>query len=81
MLAELLDAGTAAFQVSYESPSRFSLEYSRLFGAPSLRDIAIFSPTLFAGEQSFRLGGRTQTPIKRQHLQAGQLAEQSMCMS
>jgi len=40
MLAERLDAGTAAFQVGYESPSQFSREYSRLFGAPPLRDIS-----------------------------------------
>ncbi|HEX8960087.1 MAG TPA: AraC family transcriptional regulator [Geobacteraceae bacterium] len=40
MLAERLDAATAGFQVGYESPSQFSREYSRLFGAPPLRDIA-----------------------------------------
>lgn len=39
MLAEYLDAATAGFQVGYESPSQFSREYSRLFGAPPLRDI------------------------------------------
>lgn len=39
MLAERLDAATAAFQVGYESPSQFSREYSRLFGAPPLRDV------------------------------------------
>jgi AraC-like DNA-binding protein len=39
MLAEHLDATTAAFQVGYESPSQFSREYHRLFGAPPLRDI------------------------------------------
>jgi AraC-like DNA-binding protein len=39
MLAEHLDAPTAAFQVGYESPSQFSRESSRLFGAPPLRDI------------------------------------------
>ncbi len=39
MLTEYLDAATAAFQVGYESPSQFSREYSRLFGAPPLRDI------------------------------------------
>jgi AraC-like DNA-binding protein len=39
MLAEHLDAATAAFQVGYESPSQFSREYSRLFGVPPLRDI------------------------------------------
>ncbi|NVN92709.1 MAG: AraC family transcriptional regulator [Desulfuromonadales bacterium] len=40
MLAESLDAATAAFQVGYESPSQFSREYNRLYGAPPLRDIA-----------------------------------------
>jgi AraC-like DNA-binding protein len=40
MLAERMDAANAAFQVGYESPSQFSREYSRLFGAPPLRDIA-----------------------------------------
>ncbi len=39
MLTENQDATTAAFQVGYESPSQFSREYSRLFGAPPLRDI------------------------------------------
>jgi len=39
MLAENQDATTAAFEVGYESPSQFSREYSRLFGAPPLRDV------------------------------------------
>jgi len=39
MLAERMDAATAAFQVGYESPSQFSREYNRVFGAPPLRDI------------------------------------------
>jgi len=39
MLMERLDATTAALQVGYESPSQFSREYNRLFGAPPLRDI------------------------------------------
>ena len=39
MLTEHLDAASAAFQVGYESPSQFSREYNRLFGAPPLRDI------------------------------------------
>lgn len=39
MLAEHFDAANAAFQVGYESPSQFSREYNRLFGAPPLRDI------------------------------------------
>lgn len=39
MLTERLDAATSAFQVGYESPSQFSREYSRIFGAPPLKDI------------------------------------------
>ncbi|HWR00727.1 MAG TPA: AraC family transcriptional regulator [Chlorobaculum sp.] len=39
MLTEHEDAATAALRVGYESPSQFSREYSRLFGAPPLRDI------------------------------------------
>lgn len=39
MLTERLDATGAAIQVGYESPTQFSREYSRLFGAPPLRDI------------------------------------------
>jgi AraC-like DNA-binding protein len=41
MLADDLDAATAAYRVGYESASQFSREYSRLFGAPPLRDIAV----------------------------------------
>lgn len=40
MLAEHLDASTAAFHVGYESASQFSREYSRAFGASPSRDIA-----------------------------------------
>ena len=40
ILAKAHDAASAGFQVGYESPSQFSREYSRLFGAPPLRDIA-----------------------------------------
>src|SRR6266567_1171691 len=50
MLAERMDAATAAFQVGYESPSQFSREYNRLFGAPPLRDIANLRQ-LAAGER------------------------------
>ncbi|MET0391150.1 MAG: AraC family transcriptional regulator [Polyangiales bacterium] len=35
-----LEAAEACFQVGYESPSQFSREYRRLFGAPPRRDIA-----------------------------------------
>lgn len=39
MLTQRLDAASAAFEVGYESPSQFSREYSRQFGAPPMRDI------------------------------------------
>jgi transcriptional regulator GlxA family with amidase domain len=51
MLTERLDAATAAFQVGYESPSQFSREYGRLFGAPPLRDIASLRQ-MVAGERT-----------------------------
>lgn len=40
MLGESMDAARASYTVGYESPSQFSREYSRLFGAPPSRDIA-----------------------------------------
>lgn len=39
MLAEGAHAGAAGFAVGYESPSQFSREYRRLFGAPPRQDI------------------------------------------
>ena len=39
LMAGEVDAGTAAFRVGYESPSQFSREYRRMFGAPPIRDI------------------------------------------
>jgi AraC-like DNA-binding protein len=39
MLAENMNAGTAALEVGYESPSQFSREYRRLFEKPPLQDI------------------------------------------
>ncbi|HEY0944305.1 MAG TPA: AraC family transcriptional regulator [Opitutaceae bacterium] len=38
LLAERADAASVAFDVGYESPSQFSREYRRLFGAPPRRD-------------------------------------------
>jgi AraC-like DNA-binding protein len=40
MLDEGVEAATAAHRVGYESPSQFSREYRRLFGAPPRREIA-----------------------------------------
>ncbi|MDD2700814.1 MAG: AraC family transcriptional regulator [Sideroxydans sp.] len=39
MLNENIDAATSAYRVGYESPSQFSREYSRLFGASPRRDV------------------------------------------
>jgi AraC-like DNA-binding protein len=39
MLTEGLEASSAAHRVGYESPSQFSREYRRLFGAPPRREV------------------------------------------
>lgn len=39
MLAESVEAATAGHRVGYESPSQFSRDYKRLFGAPPRREI------------------------------------------
>jgi AraC-like DNA-binding protein len=39
MMANGLDAASAAFEVGYESASQFNREYSRFFGQPPMRDI------------------------------------------
>jgi AraC-like DNA-binding protein len=39
MLSEGLDAASAAHRVGYESPSQFSREYRRLFGAPPRTEV------------------------------------------
>jgi AraC-like DNA-binding protein len=40
ILSQSLDAATASHSVGYESPSQFSREYKRTFGAPPAQDIA-----------------------------------------
>jgi AraC-like DNA-binding protein len=39
MLTENSNAANAAYQVGYESPSQFNREYSRMFGAPPIKDV------------------------------------------
>ena len=39
MIAQGLDAASAAFEVGYESASQFNREYRRLFGQPPMREI------------------------------------------
>ena len=40
ILSQSADAAEAAYAVGYESPSQFSREYKRTFGAPPGRDAA-----------------------------------------
>jgi AraC-like DNA-binding protein len=40
MLTEGIEAAAAGYRVGYESPSQFSREYRRLFGAPPKREVA-----------------------------------------
>ena len=40
LLAESIDAADAAYRVGYGSPSQFSREYRRMYGAPPREDIA-----------------------------------------
>ena len=50
MLNKDLDAASAAFEVGYESPSQFSREYTRLFGAPPRRDIEAMRQPITSGQ-------------------------------
>ena len=46
MLVENTDAASTAYRVGYESPSQFSREYSRMFGAPPIKDIERLQVTI-----------------------------------
>jgi AraC-like DNA-binding protein len=46
MLSEATDAAVAGHTVGYESPSQFSREYRRLFGASPLRDVQRLRSTI-----------------------------------
>lgn len=46
MLTQAADAAMAGHTVGYDSPSQFSREYRRLFGAPPLRDIEILKASM-----------------------------------
>jgi transcriptional regulator GlxA family with amidase domain len=52
MLNGGLDAANAAFEVGYESPSQFSREYARLFGAPPKRDVVSLRSKATPGQRS-----------------------------
>lgn len=53
MLADAANVAAAAFRVGYESPSQFSREYARMFGAPPRRDV-VASLTAAAGTRRAR---------------------------
>jgi AraC-like DNA-binding protein len=59
MLADGIDATTAAYEVGYESVSQFSREYSRFFGQPPMRDI-----------RALRRGGRRRLKLSEAHFSA-----------
>jgi len=52
LLAEEMDAGTAALHVGYESATQFNREYRRLFGAPPMRDVKALRSTSAASSQA-----------------------------
>ncbi|PKR55120.1 AraC family transcriptional regulator [Thalassospira marina] len=51
MLNDRVDAGSAAFHVGYESASQFSREYTRMFGAPPIRDIRRLRETVHSASE------------------------------
>jgi AraC-like DNA-binding protein len=56
MLGDGLDAAEAAFRVGYESPSQFSREYRRLFGAPPRQDVAALKVEIQPTNERFHRG-------------------------
>jgi AraC-like DNA-binding protein len=63
MLVDKLDASDAGYRVGYESPSQFSREYSRLFGAPPSKDLKNLRNDVFLAGGGNRRGlsrGRTR---------------------
>ncbi|MBE7197449.1 MAG: AraC family transcriptional regulator [Parafilimonas terrae] len=57
MVSRAFNVEAAAFEVGYESPSQFSREYARFFGAAPKRDVGRLLSTLLPGNGSFRSGG------------------------
>jgi AraC-like DNA-binding protein len=70
MLGEGLDAAEAAFRVGYESPSQFSREYRRAFGAPPHQDVVALKAgaqpatrgVIAADPRAFEQGTRLRSP-------------------
>jgi AraC-like DNA-binding protein len=56
MLMDGLDAASAAYEVGYESASKFNREYSRFFGQHPMRDIrTLRSPSAVPLESGLNL--------------------------
>lgn len=49
LMARTDDVARIGFSVGYDSPSQFSREYARLFGAPPSRDSAALRETMSSG--------------------------------
>lgn len=61
MLGDGLDAAEAALRVGYESPSQFSREYRRLFGAPPRQDVASLKTAAESSGDPIRRGATARS--------------------
>lgn len=52
MISRAVNVETASFEVGYESPSQFSREYARMFGAPPKRDMKAMQAVLLGHRAS-----------------------------
>jgi len=50
LMLQVSDVTSAAYSVGYESPSQFSRDYSRMFGAPPSRDRAMLRGAMMAND-------------------------------
>ena len=57
MTADAANVANAAYRVGYESPSQFSREYARMFGAPPKRDVTALRTA--AAQRSDLVGTRS----------------------
>jgi hypothetical protein len=53
IVTDATNVETAAYEVGYESPSQFSREYSRMFGAPPRRDVSALRAMASQGRRLF----------------------------
>jgi len=62
MVSRAFNVETAAFEVGYESPSQFSREYARMFGAPPKRDLKHLQALFRAGRVASERRGNPARP-------------------